>query len=215
MNIARYKHQSTAEGPWQNTSFWTAGCSIRCKGCFNVALWDPMVGRNISLIQFLNIVLDGRDKGDKGIAIIGGEPFDQPVRLGIFLAAVRLFQPRYKLTVYSGYTLGKLRKKPLNWLALIIIDFLVDGPFIREMANENLGYRGSSNQRVINLTQTRKQHRIILAEWDGLLVLRPEGIHGPPAVMEKFKQPLVSAQCGAHSEKETFSGGKARRSHLA
>jgi len=65
-----------------------------------------------------------------------------------------------------------------------VIDYLVDGPFIQKMADKNLGYRGSSNQRVINLTQTRKQRRIILAEWDSLLVLSPEGIHGPPAIIE-------------------------------
>ncbi len=205
MNIAKYKHRSVTEGPWQNTSFWTAGCSIRCKGCFNIALWDPVVGRNISLIQFLNIVLDGRDLGDRGIAIVGGEPFDQPIRLGMFLIAVKIFLPRPKITVYSGYTLDKLRKRPFNWLALKVIDYLVDGPFIQKMADKNLGYRGSSNQRVINLTQTRKQRRIILAEWDSLLVLSPEGIHGPPAIIEKFKQSLVSAECGAHAEKEVFS----------
>lgn len=196
MNLAKYRHRSFSEGPWRNTTVWTAGCSIRCRGCFNVNLWDPRAGHKVGLGDFLHTVLDGRDQGDEGLAVVGGEPFDQPLALGIYLTAVKLLIPELTITVYTGFTLEALLKKPKAWLALRVIDFLVDGPFVRKLADDNLGYRGSSNQRVIDLAKTRSRRWVVqTADWDNLVVIGEGYIAGPEHLLGALDHTQPS-ECG-------------------
>jgi anaerobic ribonucleoside-triphosphate reductase activating protein len=196
MNLAKFRHRSLSEGPWRNTTVWTTGCSIRCRGCFNVNLWDPRAGHKVGLVDFLHTVLDGRDQGDKGLAVVGGEPFDQPLALGIYLMAVKLLVPELTITVYTGFTLEALWKRPKARLALRVIDFLVDGPFVRKLADDNLGYRGSSNQRVIDLVKTRsKRWGIQIADWDNLVVIGEDYIAGPEHLLDAIDN-IQPAECG-------------------
>lgn len=196
MNLAKFSHRSLSEGPWRNTTVWTAGCSIRCRGCFNVSLWNPRAGHKVSLVDFLHTVLDGRDQGDKGLAVVGGEPFDQPLALGIYLMAVKLLVPELTITVYTGFTLEALLKRPKARLALRVIDFLVDGPFVRKLADDNLGYRGSSNQRVIDLVKTRSNRWVIqIADWDNLVVIGEDYIAGPEHLLGAIDN-IQLTECG-------------------
>lgn len=196
MNLAKIRHRSFSEGPWRNTTVWTAGCSIRCKGCFNVNLWDPRAGRKVGLVDFLHTVLDGRDKGDEGLAVVGGEPFNQALALGIYLTAVSLLIPQLAITVYTGFTLETLLKRPKAWLALRVIDVLVDGPFVRKLADNNLGYRGSSNQRVIDLAKTRSKRWVIqTADWDNLVVIGEDYLAGPEHLLGNLND-IQTSECG-------------------
>lgn len=196
MILTKSHHRSLSEGPWRNTTVWTAGCSIRCRGCFNVNLWDPRAGHKVGLVDFLHTVLDGRNLGDKGLAVVGGEPFDQPLALGIYLMAVKLLVPELTITVYTGFTLEALLKRPKARLALLVIDFLVDGPFVRKLANGNLGYRGSSNQRVIDLVKTRSNRWAIqIADWDNLVVIGEDYIAGPEHLLGAIDN-IQLTECG-------------------
>ncbi len=94
MNVARWKHNSYAEGPRANTTFWLSGCSLRCKGCFNPELWDGRLGQKVSLYGILNIIRRGKHKGDRGIAFVGGEPMDQAWPLGRLCWLTRLLFPK-------------------------------------------------------------------------------------------------------------------------
>jgi len=150
----------------------------------------------VGLVDFLHTVLDGRDKGDKGLAVVGGEPFDQPLALGIYLMAVKLLVPELTITVYTGFTLEALLKRPKARLAQRVIDFLVDGPFVRKLANGNLGYRGSSNQRVIDLVKTRSNRWAIqIADWDNLVVIGEDYIAGPEHLLGAIDN-IQPAECG-------------------
>lgn len=197
MYIATIRQGHCSEGPWKNTTLWVAGCSIRCKGCFNPELWERKSGRRVYLRKLIKAVRQGRTSGDKGVAVVGGEPFDQPLALGLFLLAVRALFPHHLITVYSGYTLENLRRRPVNWLALWTADYLVDGPFMPRQAEDNLGYRGSHNQRVIDLRRTRKTlgRKIVEADWDHLIVLGKDHLSGPPHLLRKLL-PTHSADCG-------------------
>jgi|GEM_PF-3465287 len=196
MNLAKFRHRSLSEGPWRNTTVWTAGCSIRCRGCFNVNLWDPRAGHKVGLVDFLHTVLDGRDQGDKGLAVVGGEPFDQPLALGIYLTAISLLIPQLIITVYTGFTLEALLKRPKARLALRVIDVLVDGPFIRKLADDQLGYRGSSNQRVMDLVKTRSKRWVVqIADWDNLVVIGEDCLAGPGHLLGDLND-VQTSECG-------------------
>jgi anaerobic ribonucleoside-triphosphate reductase activating protein len=197
MKIARFKHQSYAEGPRANTTFWLSGCSIHCKGCFNPELWDGSLGQEISLLRLLQIVQQGRQTGDRGIAFVGGEPFDQARSLGLLCLAVRLLFRDLVITIYSGYRLELLRRRRAAALPLRTAHYLVDGPFVFFLADPNLGYRGSSNQRVIDLVEARRSNfrQVTLVNWDHLLVYDRGTLSGPPAMMEKIGNDHAD-QCG-------------------
>jgi anaerobic ribonucleoside-triphosphate reductase activating protein len=94
----------------------------------------------VGLVNFLHTVLDGRDQGDEGLAVVGGEPFDQPLALSVYLMAVKLLIPELAITVYTGFPLETLLKRPKAWLALRVIDVLVDGPFVRMRADRKGGF---------------------------------------------------------------------------
>jgi organic radical activating enzyme len=155
----------------------------------------------VGLVNFLHTVLDGRDQGDEGLAVVGGEPFDQPLALGIYLIAVKLLIPELVITVYTGFTLETLLKRPKAWLTLRVIDVLVDGPFVRKLADDNLGYRGSSNQRVIDLGKTRSRRWVVqIADWDNLIVIGEDYIAGPEHLLGNLPN-TQSSECGRIGKK--------------
>ncbi len=199
MKVARWKHSSYAEGPRANTTFWLSGCSLRCKGCFNPELWDGRLGQNLSLLHMLRIISRGKQKGDRGIAFLGGEPMEQARTLGRLCLITRLLFPDLLITVYTGYRIEKLRRCKDAALVIRTAHYLVDGPFVFSLANPNLGYRGSSNQRVIDLAASRKSgfRQVTLANWDGLITYDRGSLSGPPAIMEKVGSNDEN-QCGKY-----------------
>jgi anaerobic ribonucleoside-triphosphate reductase activating protein len=186
MKIAKWKHQSYAEGPRANTTFWVSGCKLRCPGCFNPELWNGRLGQNLSTAQLLRLVSEGRSLGDRGAAFVGGEPFDQARELGRLCLGVRRLLPGHIITIYTGYLYEKLRKRPDAALALQTAHYLVDGQFVFHLADPDLGYRGSTNQRVIDLQATRASGELTLADWDSLIVYERGMLSGPPAILGKM-----------------------------
>jgi anaerobic ribonucleoside-triphosphate reductase activating protein len=186
MKIAKWKHQSYAEGPRANTTFWVSGCKLRCPGCFNPELWNGRLGQELSTAQLLHLIWKGRRLGDRGAAFVGGEPLDQARDLGQLCRGVRWLLPGHIITIYTGYLYEKLRKRPGAALLLQTAHYLVDGPFVLHLADPNLGYRGSTNQRVIDLQATRASGELTLADWDSLIVYDRERLSGPPAILGKM-----------------------------
>ena len=134
-------------------SLFVQGCSHHCKGCFNPETWDPNDGllfnRRVE-IQFLELC---KQEHIKNICILGGEPMEQPDDLLIILEKVKEIAPDKGIWLWTGYTYEELvnrNNKSINGI-LDIIDTLVDGPFVEELADKNLRFCGSSNQRVIDL----------------------------------------------------------------
>ena len=134
-------------------SLFVQGCSHHCKGCFNPETWDPNDGllfnRRVE-IQFLELC---KQKHIKNICILGGEPMEQPDDLLIILEKVKEVAPDKGIWLWTGYTYEELvnrNNESINGI-LYIIDTLVDGPFVVDLADKNLRFCGSSNQRVIDL----------------------------------------------------------------
>jgi anaerobic ribonucleoside-triphosphate reductase activating protein len=160
VRVARVRHGQLQEGPGQRTVIWFAGCTIRCAGCINPHLFDGEKYAARPASEIVDRVCRGIALGDVGISVAGGEPFDQPAALAVLVREVAACWPQCgdipRVIVYTGFTYEALvaRREPVVKMALRFIDVLIDGPFVRALADRNLAYRGSSNQRVINMPAT-------------------------------------------------------------
>jgi len=173
MHVAAIRHGQVQEGPGRRTVVWLAGCSIRCDGCINPHLFERAAWPARPVMDVLWEVLAGCKAGDAGVSVVGGEPFDQPDALEALAAMVHAAWRRVRgvprLILYSGYHLEDLLARPEASVAVALnaADVLVDGPFVRSLARAGLGYRGSANQRVIDLAATRTAGTVVeLPDWD-------------------------------------------------
>lgn len=146
--LYRLYHNSVVDGPGRRSVIQTAGCSIRCEGCFTPQTWAVQNGKRVPISSIVKEIVAHREDQD-GVTILGGEPFDQPESVAELVSSLK--NHCLHITVYSGYTIKQLIQKRRSAIDYILthIDILIDGPFIsneREGAGE---YRGSRNQRLI------------------------------------------------------------------
>lgn len=152
LRIAGIINESVVDGPGYRFVVFTQGCAHACPGCHNPQTWDPAGGTSIRLEDLLEQVRTV--KLIKGITITGGEPFLQPVPLAIFGREVKKLG--LDVITYTGYTWedlivmaqGKAGIKEL----LHVTDYLVDGPFILAKKDLDLPFRGSTNQRILDVS---------------------------------------------------------------
>ena len=153
LRFAKIKKMDIDNAPGICVSLFVQGCSHHCKGCFNPETWDPdggmLFNRRVE-IQFLDMC---QNKYIKNICILGGEPMDQPEDLLVILKKVKEVAPDKGIWLWTGYTHEYLLSEGNESVKgiLDIIDVLVDGPFVEDLADKNLRYCGSSNQRVLEL----------------------------------------------------------------
>lgn len=175
MNYAEIKPVDIANGPGVRVSIFVSGCRHHCKGCFNSIAWDFDYGK-----PFTNEVVDHiidllKPDYIKGITILGGEPLDQNNQYSVSKLIFRIRQVygnTKSIWVYTGYVLGDNiptvdRYNCCTSYEHILnnIDVLVDGPFIEEKKNLSLRFKGSENQRIIDMKKTRYYKKVIL--WEG------------------------------------------------
>ncbi len=170
MRISRIIKGCLVEGPGPRTVIWFQGCPIRCPGCYNPHLWPFEGGQEMPVEDVLNQVKQGHACGDVGVSLVGGEPLAQPEACAELCVA--LHEWGIHVIVYTGLT----HEDVVSLTAVIpgfqvILDHanvLVDGPFIRPEYDSEIAYRGSRNQRVINLRATQTRGHIVTQsrEWD-------------------------------------------------
>ena len=151
MNYAEIKKVDIANGPGVRVSLFVSGCRNHCKGCFNPETWDFDYGRPFTRATEDEIIEALRPSWIQGLSILGGEPTEEEnvAVLIPFLKRVRAALPDKDIWLYSGYTYEALRDKEILTLA----DVLVDGPFLLELKDAGLAFRGSRNQRIIDLKE--------------------------------------------------------------
>ena len=151
MNYAEIKKVDIANGPGVRVSLFVSGCRNHCKGCFNPETWDFDYGRPFTRETEDEIIKALRPSWIQGLSILGGEPTEEENAAVLipFLKRVRAVLPDKDIWLYSGYTYEALRDKEILTLA----DVLVDGPFLLELKDAGLAFRGSRNQRIIDLKE--------------------------------------------------------------
>lgn len=176
MNYATIKNCDIANGPGVRVSLFVSGCTHHCKGCFNEVAWDFDYGQPFTQ-QTIDAILDMlRPAYIKGITLLGGEPFEpqnQPALVDL-LRQVRASYPEKTVWAFSGYLFdkdiapGKLGDPEVTRELLSYVDVLVDGRFVEEKKDLSLRFRGSSNQRLINVPASLEKGEVILWEdWQG------------------------------------------------
>ena len=151
LRVAGVIEESIVDGPGLRFVLFLQGCRTHCKGCQNPQTWDFNGGTLVSAEDVL-----ARIQGDPlvhGITFSGGEPFEQAQAL--LPLAAELKRRGYHLMAFSGYTFEQLLPKPGCRELLSLLDLLVDGPFIEEETSLELRFRGSRNQRILNLAASR------------------------------------------------------------
>ena len=172
MNYASIKNCDIANGPGVRVSLFVSGCTHHCKGCFNEIAWDFHYGKPFTQ-DTIDMIL-GMLKPDyvKGLTLLGGEPFEpqnQPALVDL-LRQVKAHYPNKSIWSFSGYLFdrdilpGKLGDPTVTREFLSYLDVLVDGPFVESKKNLSLRFRGSENQRLINVPASLEQGTVVLWE---------------------------------------------------
>jgi anaerobic ribonucleoside-triphosphate reductase activating protein len=169
MHYGEIKKYDIADGEGVRVSLFVSGCTHHCKGCFNSETWDFSYGKVYDEAVQEEILTALSPSYIDGLTLLGGEPFEpenQKVLLGL-LKAVRAEYPDKNIWCYTGYTLesdllseSRARCECTDEM-LSLIDVLVDGEFIEDKKNIQLAFRGSENQRVIDVQQTIKSGQLV------------------------------------------------------
>jgi anaerobic ribonucleoside-triphosphate reductase activating protein len=173
MNYATIKNCDIANGPGVRVSLFVSGCTHRCPGCFNEVAWDFNYGEPFTqdTIDYLLQLL----KPDyiQGLTLLGGEPFEPQNQESVvaLLRQVKKTYPQKSVWAFSGYLFEKdiLSGRIGNTEEFLsYLDVLVDGPFIEAKKNLSLRFRGSENQRLIDVPASlQKGETVLWQDWQG------------------------------------------------
>ena len=170
MNWASIKKNDIANGPGVRITLFVSGCTHYCKNCFNQEAWDFNYGKPFDG-ETEDMLIDMMSPPFvRGLTLLGGEPFEPANQRGLlpFLKRIKAIYPEKDIWCFTGYTLEKdlLNESRARCEAtdemLSLIDVLVDGEFVEELHDISLRFRGSSNQRLIDLKKTLKTGSVVL-----------------------------------------------------
>ena len=162
MNYIKITKHDIANGPGVRVVLWVAGCKVHCKNCQNPQTWDFNAGKpfNETAKQELFEALDKHYI--QGITLSGGHPLE-PENFETVLNLAREIKEKFPtkdIWLYTGYPYEELYYRRISRI-LLYVDVLVDGPYIEEQRDITLPFRGSKNQRIIDVNETLKQGQII------------------------------------------------------
>lgn len=176
MKYAKIKNCDVANGPGVRVSLFVSGCNHHCKNCFNREAWDFSYGDDFTDKETEEIINDLKPDYITGLSLLGGEPFEKVNQEGLvpLVKKVKQTYPDKKIWCYTGFTfdkqilgemIGKEQRETTKEM-LENIDYIVDGKFVEELKDPKLQFRGSSNQRIIDVKKSLAQNEIVI--WDEL-----------------------------------------------
>ena len=151
-----------ADGPGVRVSIFMQGCAFHCKNCFNSETWDFSGGKEFTDETIDKVLTLCGESYIKGLSILGGEPM-HPINIEGTTRLAKAFKEKYpnkNLWIWSGFLFEQLKDKEV----LKYVDVLVDGQYKDELHSPILKWKGSSNQRVIDVQKSLKQNKIIITE---------------------------------------------------
>lgn len=161
MNYAALKKTDIANGTGVRVSLFVSGCRRHCKECFNSETWDFNFGEKFTDDTMIEIIDALSHDYIEGFSLLGGEPFEKENRETVFeiLKTIREKFPDKTIWCYSGFTFEELLESGAGNI-LELLDVLVDGAFVLEKKNLSLKFRGSENQRIIDVKKTLESGKI-------------------------------------------------------
>ena len=172
MNYGEIKKTDISNGEGVRVSLFVSGCTHHCRGCFNRETWDFAYGEPFTAATQQEIIRLLKPDYISGLSVLGGEPFEQVNQRGLLplLRQVKEQYPEKNIWCYTGYLfdrdlLGESRARcEATDEMLSLTDVLVDGEFIQEQKNISLRFRGSENQRIIDVQKSLREGRVCLKE---------------------------------------------------
>lgn len=166
MNYAALKKFDIANGPGVRVSLFVSGCRHHCRNCFNREAWDFDYGRPFTDETEKEILTELDKSYITGLSLLGGEPFEPENRGGLIslLEKARKRHPEKNVWCYTGFVYEELTGDVTAERLLSLIDVLVDGRFVEELKSADLIFRGSSNQRIIDVGKSLESGGVVLLE---------------------------------------------------
>lgn len=172
MNYCQIKKCDIADGLGVRVSLFVSGCTHHCKGCFQPETWDFSYGKPYTKETTKEILEALKPDYIKGLTLLGGEPFEPENQKELLelLKEVKKAYPKKDIWCYTGYLMDEELLKPSSARCeytdemLSFIDILVDGEFVLEKRNLMLKFKGSENQRIIDVKKSLKEKTIVLFE---------------------------------------------------
>jgi len=163
MRLSGITQESLVDGPGLRFVIFTQGCRFQCPHCHNPESWEINAGKEFSVKQVIRLIKQQK-KTKRGVTFSGGEPFLQAAELAEVALAAR--QLGWDVVTYTGFTYEELIKDNNDGVRALLSasNILIDGKYIHKLRNTNLQFRGSSNQRLIDVAATQKIGQIVL--WD-------------------------------------------------
>ena len=164
MNYEKIDKCSVSNGAGVRTVLWVSGCNIHCKNCHNQSTWDFNSGIPFTEETMQELLYDLSKPYIKGCTLSGGHPLDPhnaPKVLEI-VKRVKMVFPNKDIWIYSGYVWEDIIKDETLREILKYTDVLVDGAYVDELRDISLAFRGSSNQRIIDVKKTLNSNEVIL-----------------------------------------------------
>ncbi|MGL4482722.1 MAG: anaerobic ribonucleoside-triphosphate reductase activating protein [Lactococcus garvieae] len=181
--VSDYKPFNFVDGEGVRCSLYLSGCKFHCEGCYNQATWNFRYGSPYTKELEERIMSDLSQSYVQGLTLLGGEPF---LNTGVALPLVKRIRaelPEKDIWSWTGYTWEELIQEDETKLELLRnIDILVDGRFKLSKKNLLLQFRGSSNQRIIDVKKSLAEHRVVI--WEKLN-------DGKAAVEQIHKEKLI------------------------
>ncbi len=176
MNYADIKQYDVANGTGVRVSVFVSGCTHHCKDCFNEEAWDFNYGKPFTEKEIEDVISYLKPEYVAGLSLLGGEPLEPENQEGLLplLRRVHETYPEKSVWCYSGYLFDKdivermCRESEITRELLSYIDILVDGEFVAEKKNLKVNFRGSDNQRIIDVKQSLATGKIV--HWEGEIV---------------------------------------------
>lgn len=149
---------TSVDGPGLRTSIYFAGCAHRCEGCHNPQSWDMLGGQEMTINEILAVV----EENGFNVTFSGGDPIYQIQNL--IPLATELNQRGYSIWCYTGFHFEELFDMAGIERLLPLLDVVVDGPFSNALRDTSLRFRGSSNQRLIDVSQSTRENIVIWSD---------------------------------------------------
>ena len=167
MYYGRIKKTDIANGPGVRVSLFVSGCRNHCKGCFQPETWSFNYGQEYDGVNTVNEIIEALSpEYISGLSILGGDPIEREniSEVVTLCYLVKRLYPDKTIWLYTGYKYEDIAEMYPN--VLEVIDVMVDGPFIEDLKDISLVFRGSSNQRIINVPESIRSGRVVEVEYE-------------------------------------------------